>query len=190
MKEVLKNAKKGVLEIESRLQALDIDYKSKGMSSIEHIKGRVKSESSIRDKLTKKGVEITPLNVKKYVHDIAGVRATVLFVDDVYRLYEDIKAQKDLEIIRVKDYIKSPKKSGYQSLHVNIWVPIKNSDEKVEVELQIRTVGMDFFASVEHLLKYKRKGGVNKDISKKLINCSNMISSLDKEMSEIHEFLR
>lgn len=189
MKEVRKNAKKGVIELESRLQTLDIDYKSRGISSIEHIKGRVKSETSIKEKLIRKGVDVTPLNVKKYVHDVAGVRATMLFVDDVYRLYNDIKSQKDLEIIRTKDYIKSPKKSGYQSLHVNILVPIKNSNEKVEVELQIRTVGMDFFASVEHLLKYKRKDGVDKDISQKLINCSNIIASLDKEMSEIHSFL-
>ena len=190
MKELLKDVEEAIIEIKSRLKLIDIDLKSNGFPSIEHIKTRIKTKDSIKNKMSKKGLSITPENVQKNIRDLGGVRVTVLFIEDVYRIFKMLEEQEDLEITRIKDYIKNPKKSGYQSLHLNILVPIRKNKtiKKVEVELQIRTVGMDFFASVEHLLAYK-KDNVDEDIHKRLFKCSEMVTNLDKELFEIYGIL-
>lgn len=188
---LLTNVEKAIVELEARLEILNIELKSKGFNSIEHIKSRIKSNESIKAKLNKKGLEYTTENVRTYIRDLGGVRATVLFVDDIYRIFNFIKFQKDFEITRVKDYIKTPKQSGYQSLHMNILIPIQteNGIEKVEIELQVRTTGMDFFASVEHLLQYKNDKELDDSISKRLFKCSKMVSALDKELYDIYRIL-
>jgi putative GTP pyrophosphokinase len=185
MEELLKNAAKAVIELKSRLYMYGTD------GSIEHIKSRVKSQDSISKKLQKRGKTVNVTNAKKYVRDIGGVRVSVLFVEDVYKVFAYIKSQKDFKITRVKDYIKNPKKSGYQSLHLNILVPVHTSIGKkmVEVELQIRTVGMDFFASVEHLLAYKREEDISSDVKNRLLKCSDMVTQLDKELFSIRDEL-
>lgn len=188
---IFNNAEKAVVEFVSRLEMCNIDFEKNGFNSIEHIKSRIKTEESIKKKLQAKNREYNEENILRYIHDLGGVRATVLFVEDAYRILKYIRYQKDFEVIRIKDYIKKPKKSGYQSLHMNILIPIhvKNETIKVEVELQIRTAGMDFFASVEHLLKYKNKN-IDASISKRLIDCSKHITSLDKEMYELYQLLK
>lgn len=185
------DAEKAVVELVSRLEICNIDFEKNGFNKIEHIKSRIKSEESIKKKLQSKNLEYNEENILKNIHDIGGVRATVLFVDDAYRILNYIRFQKDFEIIRIKDYIKNPKKSGYQSLHMNILIPIhtQNETKKIEVELQVRTAGMDFFASVEHLLKYKNDN-IDVSISKRLIDCSKQITSLDKEMYELYQLLK
>lgn len=186
MEELLKNAEKGIIELNSRLQMLMVDEKA-NETFVEHINMRVKSEKSIREKLERKGLEFNTQNVSQYIRDLGGIRVTVLFISDVYKVFDWLKSQDDLEITRIKDYIKHPKKSGYQSLHANILVPIQTSDgvKKVEVEIQIRTEGMDFFASIEHLLKYK-SGEIDEDISKRLLKCAKHVKTLDKEMFSIY----
>jgi len=191
MKQLIMNAEKAIIEFEAKLEMINIELRAKGLNSIEHVKSRVKSNDSILAKLERKGLSYTAENVKKYIRDLGGIRVTVLFVDDVYQLLKMIQMQKDIKITRVKDYIKTPKKSGYQSLHVNLLVPVQTEDkiDEVEIELQIRTVGMDFFASVEHLLKYKSEKEIDSITNQRLVNCSKTITSLDKELCSIYRIL-
>jgi len=191
MKQLIMNAEKAIIEFEAKLEMINIELRAKGLNSIEHVKSRVKSNDSILAKLERKGLSYTAENVKKYIRDLGGIRVTVLFVDDVYQLLKMIQMQKDIKITRVKDYIKTPKKSGYQSLHVNLLVPVQTEDkiDEVEIELQIRTVGMDFFASVEHLLKYKSEKEIDSITNQRLVNCSKTITSLDKELCSIYLIL-
>lgn len=191
MNELLKEVEKAIIELKSRLKSIDVDLKSNGYPSIEHIKTRIKTRDSIEAKMKRKKLEATPENIKNNIRDLGGVRVTVLFIEDVYRIFSLLQMQNDLGITRVKDYIKHPKKSGYQSLHMNILVPIRQNGEnkKVEIELQIRTVGMDFFASVEHLLAYK-KDNVADDIHERLYKCSEMVTQLDKELFDIYKVLK
>ena len=128
-------------------------------------------------------------DIDKEIHDIAGVRVICSFIDDVYYLEKRLLSQKDIKLINIKDYIKNPKKSGYRSLHLIIEVPIQleNEEKNVCVEIQIRTIAMDFWASLEHKLRYKKNlnAGLLNEINDTLYKCSNNISKLDKEMQKI-----
>ena len=190
--EIEKHAEYAIMEMKTRLAIYSKEAESQGLDKIEHIKARVKSTESIKEKVEKKGLEYNPENVKTYIRDIAGIRAVVLFEDDIYSLYEYIMSQEDLVVTRVKDYVKCPKKSGYRSLHMNIIVPvcIGARTEKIEIELQIRTVAMDFFATIEHKLKYKSDTNISNDISQELKLCSEIIKDLDKKMYNIDKRLR
>ena len=119
---------------------------------IEHIKYRLKSPQSIKEKLERKGFEPTIENAEKHIHDIAGIRVTCSFLTDIYKIYDMIQSQNDITILKVKDYIQNPKDNGYKSLHLLVEIPIFLTDrsEKVTVEIQIRTIAMDFWASLEH----------------------------------------
>lgn len=189
--EIEKNAEYAILEMKTRLAIYSKEAERQGLDKIEHIKARVKSRESIKEKIKKKGLEYIPENVNTYIRDIAGIRAVVLFEDDIYTLYNYLMSQEDLVVTRVKDYIKNPKKSGYRSLHMNIMVPVAigNKLEKIEVELQLRTIAMDFFATIEHKLKYKSDVDVSSDISNELKFCSEIIRDLDKRMYNIDKRL-
>ena len=156
---------------------------------IEHTKMRVKTSESIVRKLRKKGYEATIPNMQKYVSDIAGVRIICSFTSDIYRIADMIRNQSDLKILEIRDYIKTPKESGYKSYHMIVTVPIFLSDSvyDTKVEIQIRTVAMDFWASLEHKMNYKFESNVPEHIKKELYDCAKMVSDLDERMLKLNE---
>ena len=141
------------------------------------------------EKLKKKGVEFTAENVEKELFDVAGVRVICPFIDDIYMLCECLLNQDDIRLVRMKDYIKSPKQNGYRSLHLIVEVPIflQNEKKPMKVEVQLRTIAMDFWASVEHQLRYKKNlpEEVLNDLAFELRECANISSPLDYRMEVI-----
>lgn len=155
---------------------------------IEYIKDRVKSPESIVKKLRKHEREETLTNMVQFVNDIAGIRIVCSFTADIYKISEMLGRQSDLVVLSVKDYIKRPKESGYKSYHMLVTVPIFLSDGSVDVkvEIQIRTIAMDFWASLEHKIYYKFEGNAPDYISRELRECSNIVSQLDEKMLELN----
>ncbi len=156
---------------------------------IEYIKSRIKEPESIVKKLKRNGYESTIDNMVAYVKDIAGIRIVCSFTSDIYRLAEMIGKQNDLTVVSVKDYIKNPKDSGYKSYHMLVTVPIFLSDRVVDtkVEIQIRTIAMDFWASLEHKIYYKFEGNAPEYISRDLRECAGIVSMLDAKMLSLNE---
>lgn len=156
---------------------------------IEYIKSRIKEPESIVKKLKRNGYESTIDNMVTYVKDIAGIRIVCSFTSDIYRLAEMIGKQNDLTVVSVKDYIKNPKESGYKSYHMLVTVPIFLSDRVVDtkVEIQIRTIAMDFWASLEHKIYYKFEGNAPEYISRDLRECAGIVSMLDAKMLSLNE---
>ena len=156
---------------------------------IEYIKSRIKTPESIVKKLKRYGYESTIDNMVKHVNDIAGIRVVCSFTSDIYRLAEMIGKQNDLTVVSVKDYIKNPKDSGYKSYHMMVTVPIFLTDGVVDtkVEIQIRTIAMDFWASLEHKIYYKFEGNAPEYISRDLQECAEIVSKLDAKMLSLNE---
>ena len=156
---------------------------------IEYIKSRIKSPESIVKKLKRYGYESTIDNMVNYVNDIAGIRIVCSFTSDIYRMAEMIGKQNDLTVLSVKDYIKHPKQSGYKSYHMLVTVPIFLSDRVVDtkVEIQIRTIAMDFWASLEHKIYYKFEGHAPAYISHDLQECAEIVGMLDAKMLSLNE---
>jgi len=156
---------------------------------IEYVKSRIKKPESIVKKLKRYGFEVNIENMVQYCNDIAGVRIVCSFTSDIYRLAEMIGQQNDITVLSVKDYIKNPKRSGYKSYHMIVTIPIFLSDRAVEtkVEIQIRTIAMDFWASLEHKIYYKFEGNAPEYISKDLRECSAIVSMLDAKMLSLNE---
>ena len=177
-------------EIGVKLEILNDEFQHvHRYNPIEHIKSRIKTSESIVKKLKKHGYESTIENMVKYVNDIAGIRVICSFTSDIYRIAEMIGNQSDIRVLSIKDYIKNPKESGYRSFHMVVTVPIFLSDRIVptKVEIQIRTVAMDFWASLEHKLRYKFEGNAPANIKKELVECSEMVSQLDARMLALNE---
>ena len=180
-------------EVGTKLEILNDEFQHVHQyNPIEHIKTRVKTPESIVKKLRKYGYETSIENMVKYVNDIAGVRLICSFTSDIYRLAEMIGNQSDLKVLAIKDYIKNPKDSGYKSYHMLVSVPIFLSDSVVDtkVEIQIRTIAMDFWASLEHKIYYKFKGNAPEYISKDLKECAEMVSTLDDKMLSLNEAIQ
>ena len=158
---------------------------------IEHIKARIKTPESIVKKLKRDGHESTIDNMIKYINDIAGIRVICSFTSDIYRIADMIREQRDIRVIAVKDYITFPKSSGYKSYHMIVTVPVYLSDRTVDtkVEIQIRTVAMDFWASLEHKIHYKFEGDAPEHIRNELVECAKMVSDLDARMLKLNEEL-
>ncbi|MCR4890909.1 MAG: GTP pyrophosphokinase family protein [Lachnospiraceae bacterium] len=156
---------------------------------IEHIKSRIKTPESIVKKLRKRGYDSTIENMVKYVNDIAGVRIICSFSSDIYRVADILANQNDINVLSIKDYIKNPKESGYKSYHMIVTVPVYLSDGVVDtkVEIQIRTVAMDFWASLEHKINYKFVGDAPEHIKRELFECAEMVSDLDAKMMSLNE---
>lgn len=156
---------------------------------IEYIKSRIKTPESIVKKLRRNGYESTIQNMVAYVKDIAGIRIVCSFTSDIYRLAEMIGKQNDLTVISIKDYIRHPKESGYKSFHMIVTVPIFLSDRVVDtkVEIQIRTIAMDFWASLEHKIYYKFEGNAPDYISRDLRECAEIVADLDAKMLQLNE---
>ena len=170
-----------------KFESIKKEYITKGLTSpIEIVTGRVKSSDSIMDKASRIGVSLDHL---EDVYDIAGVRITCKYIQDVYDVLEMIKSRKDIEIVQVRDYIENPKPSGYRSLHVigKCQVETLEGQIKVNVEFQIRTHAMHLWASIEHGLKYKYDRNIPDSIKERLYNASEIAYNLDKEMGNIKE---
>ena len=174
--------------LQTKLEILNKEFQNIcDYNPIDHISYRIKSPKSIISKMHKKNLEINNINMVNYINDIAGVRIVCFFKNDIFQLVNIIKKFSDVEIIKEKDYIKNPKPSGYQSYHMILNVPITLIDTNVyvKVEIQIRSLAMDFWASIEHKLKYKKN--INSKTSKELIECAQVISNLDDRMQLMKE---
>ena len=156
---------------------------------IEHIKSRLKTPESIVKKLKRGGHEVTIPNMIEHLSDIAGIRIICSFSPDIYRIAEMIARQSDVTVLVVKDYIKNPKPNGYKSYHMVVTIPIYLSDGPVDtkVEIQIRTIAMDFWASLEHKIYYKFEGHAPEYISRDLRACAEIVSNLDAKMLQLNE---
>ena len=160
---------------------------------IHHIDSRLKSPESMIAKLKKKGCEISIDSARKNVNDIAGVRVVCNYIDDVYSVAEMLMRQTDLEIVKVQDYIKTPNYNGYRSLHLDIKVPVYLSDrtEYVVAEVQIRTIAMDFWASLEHDIRYKAdKSKLPVGINEEMLECSDKIADIDRQMQDMYKRIK
>lgn len=160
---------------------------------IHHIEDRVKSPVSIAAKLRKKGLPVTIESAKENVNDIAGVRVVCNYIDDVYSVAQMLERQKDIEIIKRQDYIKTPNYNGYRSLHLDIKVPVYLSDrtEYVIAEIQIRTIAMDFWASLEHDIRYKAdKTKLPSGINEEMFECADKIADIDRQMQDMYKRIK
>ncbi len=177
-------------EIGTKLEILNDEFQHiHQYNPIEHIKSRIKSPESIVRKLKRKGYEVTLENMAKYVNDIAGIRIICSFTSDIYRIANMLRKQNDIKVLSTKDYIESPKESGYKSYHMLVSVPIYLSDSVVDtkVEIQIRTIAMDFWASLEHKMNYKFESDAPEVIKKELFECAMMVEQLDDRMLIIND---
>lgn len=179
-----------LLEIGTKLEILNNEFKQAHQyNPIEHISSRIKSPQSIAKKMRHNGRELTVENVVKYINDIAGIRIICSFTNDIYRIADLIAKQSDITVLKVKDYIVKPKANGYTSYHMIVSVPIFLSDEVIDtkVEIQIRTIAMDFWASLEHKIYYKFEGNAPDHITRELKECADLVSFLDRKMLAINE---
>lgn len=189
-KEAMLDYNSALKQIETKLAILNDEFQHiHRYNPIEHIKARIKTPESIVKKLRRYGLEFTLDNMEAAVNDIAGVRITCSFTSDIFRLADMIRDQKDIKVLSTKDYITTPKASGYRSYHMIVSVPVYFSDriKEVKVEIQIRTVAMDFWASLEHKIHYKFEGNAPQHIKEELIECSKMIADLDAKMLSLNE---
>ena len=180
-------------EIGTKLEILNDEFQHVHQyNPIEHIKSRLKTPESIVNKLKRRGYEVSIANMVRYVNDIAGVRIICSFTSDIYRIADMMARQNDISVLSIKDYIKNPKDSGYKSFHMIVSVPIFLSYETLDakVEIQIRTVAMDFWASLEHKINYKYDGTVPEHIKRELSECAEMVSDLDAKMMSLNEEIK
>ena len=174
----------------TKLDILNDEYKYvHKYDPIEYIKSRIKTPESIVKKLKRHGLETNVDNMINHINDIAGVRIVCSFTSDIYQIAEMIGKQNDLTVVSVKDYIRNPKASGYKSYHMLVSVPIFLGEQVIDtkVEIQIRTIAMDFWASLEHKIYYKFEGNAPAYISRELRDCSQIVSMLDLKMLELNE---
>ena len=179
-----------IMEVETKFKVLNEQFSLQyDRNPIESIKSRLKSREGIARKLKKKDLDLTIDAIQENVKDVAGVRVICSFPEDIYMLADCLLNQDDITLIEKKDYIKSPKESGYRSLHLIIEVPIFLQSEKksMKVEVQLRTIAMDFWASLEHKLRYKKNIDPNEIelLEQELVECAEISAALDKRMEEI-----
>lgn len=180
-----------VKQLKLKLEVLNDEFNVLyARNPIHHIESRVKSPDGIIAKLLKKNYPVSIESAMKNVNDIAGVRVVCNYIDDVYRVEEMLLRQADLELVKRQDYIATPNYNGYRSLHLDIKVPVYLSDrtEYVVAEVQIRTIAMDFWASLEHDLRYKAdKSKLPKGINEEMLDCSNKIAEIDLKMQDMYK---
>ncbi|MCL2425213.1 MAG: GTP pyrophosphokinase family protein [Oscillospiraceae bacterium] len=176
----------------TKLDIMHDDFRTFQESNpIEYIRGRIKSPESIAEKLRKLNVEITAENVKKHLNDVAGIRIICPFARDIHHLVDLLRAMPDVNILEEKDYVSSPKSSGYRSYHVILEVPVFYSGqvEHVVIEVQIRTEAMNFWSTLEHKARYKYQDHVPQHLCDELVVCADKIAELDNRMFLIHEII-
>lgn len=191
--ELLLNYKFALDEVSTKLKILNEELQfAHNYNPIEHIKTRIKTPESIQAKLVRKGYAVTVGNARAMVRDIAGIRVICSFTSDIYQVFGMLRQQSDVRVLEVKDYVEQPKPNGYQSLHAIIEIPVflANRIEPVPVEVQIRTVAMDFWASLEHKIFYKYQQQVPDHIRERLKETADIATQLDKRMYELNEEVR
>ena len=179
-----------MMEIETKLNVLNQEFSLRlDRNPISSIKSRLKSPASIREKLTRRGIDVTVDNIEACLNDVAGVRVICSFPEDVRTIAKSLLKQDDVELIEKKDYILNPKQNGYRSLHLIVTVPIYLAHEKrkMRVELQLRTMAMDFWASLEHQLRYKKNVTFTEEMAKELKFCADLSAELDRRMDHLRE---
>lgn len=191
--DLMMNYECALMEIETKLKVLNTEFALRhNRNPFESIKCRLKQPISIVRKMRKKGLDITIENIENNLTDIAGIRVICSFPEDIYTLADLLSSQDDINVVCVKDYIRNPKKNGYRSLHLIVEVPIFLSSEKkyMKVEVQFRTIAMDFWASLDHKLKYKKDNLKHPEIIvQELKKCADTITSVDYKMQEIRNML-
>lgn len=178
----------GIDQLTVKLQILSNEFQvGYDRNPIKDITSRVKAPESILEKMQRKNLPLTMSCMMNYVHDIAGVRVTCPLISDVYYVAKMLTNQSDIEVVEIKDYITNPKKNGYRSLHLIVMVDVYFSDQKrrVPVEIQIRTIAMDFWASVEHQLRYKQDREFTEKMEKELKMCAELMSDADTRMQKL-----
>ncbi len=183
-------------ELKVRFEIIDKDLQVRShRNPIHHIESRTKSPRSMYEKIVRYGYNPTVENVEAHLMDVAGIRIITSYIQDVYRMVEMLKRQDDLEIVEIKDYIANPKPNGYRSLHVIVRIPVFFMDSKqmIPVEVQIRTIAMDFWSSLEHALRYKNQWVLDSqspalnDIRGRLRECAERISAIDQDMQHVQD---
>lgn len=180
-------------EINTKLEILNSEFQmAHRYNPIEHITARIKAPESIAKKLRHQGRALTIENIVRYINDVAGIRIICSFTSDIYKISELIRKQSDVKVLKVKDYIANPKPNGYTSYHMIVSVPIFLSDMTIDtkVEIQIRTIAMDFWASLEHKMYYKFEGNAPENIRRELKECAELVSFLDRKMLAINEEIK
>lgn len=184
-----------IRQIETKLQVLNDEFSvANKRNPISSIKSRVKSPSSIHEKLCRRGFPFTEQSIVANLDDVAGVRVVCPFISDIYAIAKLISSQDDITVLKIKDYIKNPKDNGYRSYHMIVEVPVYFSDGKVPMraEIQIRTIGMDFWASVDHQLHYKKvliPGADVASIARALALCAETVNETDQRMEAIKDLI-
>lgn len=179
-----------IMEIETKLNVLNEEFSLRfDRNPINTIKSRLKRPQSVKEKLEKRGLSVSLESIEENIYDIAGVRVVCSFEDDVYTIASALLSQDDIKLVEKKDYIKNPKPNGYRSLHLIVSVPIFLAKEKksMKVEIQLRTIAMDFWASLEHQLRYKKDFEFTPDMAKELLLCANMSAELDERMNNLRK---
>jgi putative GTP pyrophosphokinase len=180
-----------IREIKTKLEVLNDELSVRNSRNpIEMIKSRVKKPTSIVEKLQRRGLPVTLESVQENLDDVAGIRVICSFLDDIYAVADMLTRQDDVHIIAIKDYIRNPKENGYRSYHMIVEIPVFFSDRKkwMRVEVQIRTIAMDFWASLDHQLKYKKEiGDVSEEISRELKESADLIAQTDERMLNIRK---
>lgn len=179
-----------IREVQTKLEILDDEFQMKHKRNpIHHMQSRMKSIQSMMEKLARRNAPRSISSAVENLTDIAGIRVICSYLQDVYTVAELLTQQDDIHVVRVRDYIKNPKTNGYRSLHLVVEIPVFLSEGRVlvPVEVQIRTIAMDFWASLEHSLRYKAQDQVPEDISQELIQTASDIALLDQRMQTIHD---
>lgn len=181
---------KQLLETQLNILIKEFEY-NHHYNPVEHIKSRIKTEKSIREKLKRKGYEYNLENLRTHVHDIVGIRIVCSFLSDVYDIVKMIKNSEQFKLVVEKDYIENPKDTGYISYHLIVLVPVylNNDTEYIEAEIQIRTIAMDFWASIDHKIQYKF-AEAPKDVQEELYQCSLDIKALDNRMNQLNKIIK
>lgn len=177
----------------SELDVLFEEYEyNHGSNPIEHVRSRIKTVDSAEAKLERKGYDVCKDNLVNHIHDMVGVRIVVSFLSDVYEVVDTITSSSLFRIKSQADYIANPKKSGYSSYHLNVYVPISlnNKQELVEAEIQIRTMAMDFWASLEHKIRYKVEGEVPDEVNEEISNVAQEVKNLDVKMLQLNKTMK
>lgn len=178
----------GLAELSTKIDILMQEFQYiHDYNPIEHVKSRIKTPDSILKKVYRKGLEFSIPSIRENIQDIAGIRITCSFISDIYKISNMLQGQKDVKVLAVKDYIKNPKPNGYKSLHLILQVPVFMSDrvEDVCVEIQIRTIAMDFWASLEHKIYYKYNKDIPQYLKDELKRASDTVTQLDERMESI-----
>ncbi|MBE6806946.1 MAG: GTP pyrophosphokinase family protein [Ruminococcaceae bacterium] len=179
-----------MMEIETKLNVLNVEYSLRfERNPISSIKTRLKTPMSIREKLVRRGYDVTVENIEAVLNDVAGVRVICSFPKDVETIAKALLKQDDVQLLERKDYILSPKENGYRSLHLIVAVPIYLAHEKriMRVEIQLRTIAMDFWASLEHQLRYKKDVDFTDEMAKELKFCAELSAELDRRMDTLRD---